>query len=139
MATFQAAKAVNMVAGENLNGDLYEALKIDSDGRVIKCTAAADVIVGVLGEDPGRTTVDGVDTVPVILLQGVILVKVGATVTAGQIAVSHGATTPGTFTAVANTGALAVDQMGFGVFLEGGAAGAIVRMLAMPIAAPHSA
>lgn len=139
MSTFQATKVVNMVAGENLNGDLYEVVKVDSDGRVVKSTAVTDVIVGVIAEDPGRVTVDGADTVPVMLLTGIILVKAGGTVTAGQIAVSHGATTAGTVEGVANTGALAADQMGIGVFLKGGDAGAILPILAMPIAAPHSA
>lgn len=139
MSTYENVKVVNLVAGENLDGDLYEALTIDSDGRVVKTTAATNVIVGVLAEDPGRTTVDGVDTVPVALLQGIILVKAGASFNAGTIVVSHGATTAGTVTAVANTGALAADQMGIGIALEAGAAGKIIRVLAMPIAAPHSA
>lgn len=135
---YQAAKAVNLVAGQDLNGDLFEAVTIDSDGRVVKTAAATDVIVGVIGENPGRTTADGVDTVPVVLLQGVILVKAGASFNAGSVVVSHGATTPGTVTGVAGTGALAADQMGIGIALEAGAAGKVIRVLAQPIAAPHS-
>lgn len=139
MSTFQATRAVTMTVGGNLNGALYEALTVNASGQVVRVSTATQVIVGVLGEEPGRVTTAGADTVPVILLHGIILAKVGATVTPGQIAVSNGATTNGTLTGVAGLGNLAVDQMGVGVFLEGGTAGQVVRMLAMPIGAPHSA
>ena len=140
MASFEAAKAVNLIAGEDLRGDLHEILQLEDDsnvGKVIKATGVTNTVIGILGEEP-RTdaTTDGI-AVPVVLLQGIVKVKAGATITAGQLIVPD--TTAGRVAGVANVGALAVDSMAIGIALESAVDGDIFEMFAMPIAAPHSA
>lgn len=140
MASFQSTVAVNMIAGEDLRGDIFEILQIEDDsnvGKVIKATAVANTVIGILAEDPdSEATTDGV-TVPVILLQGIVKVKAGATITAGQLIVPD--TTAGRVAGVANAAALAADSMAIGVALQSAVDGDIFEMLAQPIAAPHSA
>ncbi len=140
MASVQATKAVNMIAGEDLRGDVFEILQIEDDsnvGKVIKATAVANTVIGILAEDPdGTATTDG-ETVPVVLLQGIVKVKAGATITAGQLIVPD--TTAGRVAGVANAAALAADSMAIGVALQSAVDGDIFEMLAMSIAAPHSA
>jgi hypothetical protein len=140
MASTQATKAVNLIAGEDLRGDYCELLQIENDsdvGKVIKTTGVTNTPIGVLGEEPdAAATTDG-ETVPVVLLQGVIKVKAGATITAGQLIVPD--TTAGRVAGVANVGALADDSMAIGIALESAVDGDIFEILAMPIAAPHTA
>lgn len=142
MSGYQNAKAVNLIAGEDLRGDLYEILKFEDDSdvaKVIKATAVTDTVIGVLAEEP-RTdaTTDG-EVVPVAIIGGggVLQMKCGATVTAGQLVVPD--TTAGRIAGVANAGALAVDSMAIGVALTSGVDGDVIDVLAMPIGAPHSA
>lgn len=140
MASAQSTTAVNMIAGEDLRGDVYELLQVENDGdvgKVIKTTAVTNTPIGVLAEEP-RTdaTTDG-ETVPVVLLQGVVKMKAGATITAGQLIVPD--VTAGRVAGVANVGALAADSMAVGVAMESAVDGDIFEVLAMPIAAPHSA
>jgi len=91
MASINNSTAVDLTVGEDLNGDVYELLIINASGRVVKPTAttgvADEVVVGVLAEDPGRTTVDGTDSVPVALIDagGILACKAGGTITAGDI------------------------------------------------------
>lgn len=140
MATTQNTTAVTLIAGEDLRGDLYEILQIENDsnvGKVIKATAVTNTIIGVLAEEPQPDiTTDGIG-VPVILLSGVVPMKAGASITAGQLIVADA--TAGRVAGVANVGALADDSMAIGVALESAADGEIFKVLAMPIAAPHGA
>ena len=140
MATTESTINVNLIAGEDLRGDLHEILQIENDsgiGKVIKATGVTNTVVGVLAEEPDKAvTTDGL-TVSVMILKGITTVKAGATITAGQLIVPD--TTPGRVAGVANAGALAVDSMAIGVALESAVDDDIFRMLAMPIAAPHSA
>lgn len=140
MASSQNTKVVNLIAGEDLRSDVYEILQIEDDsdvGKVIKATAVGNTVIGVLAENP-RTDVstDGY-SVPVALLQGVVKMKAGAAITAGQLIVPDA--TAGRVAGVANAGALAADSMAIGVALVSAADGDIFEVLAMPIAAPHSA
>ncbi len=142
MASTQNGKAVNLIAGQDLRGDFAEILQIEDDsnvGKVIKATAVANTVIGVLAEEP-RTdaTTDG-EVVPVALIAagGVLKMKAGATITAGQIIVPD--TTAGRVAGVANAAALAADSMGIGVALESAVDGDIFEVLAMVVAAPHSA
>lgn len=138
--SYESAKAVNLIAGEDLRGDVFELLTFENDSgvaKVIKTTSATSIAIGILGEDPRKdATTDG-ETVPVVMLQGIVMVKAGAAVTAGAIVVPS--TTAGAVDDVANAGALAADQMGIGIALQTAAAGDIFEMYAMPIAVPHSA
>jgi len=137
--SYESTMAVNMIAGEDLRGDVFEILQIENDGgvgKVIKATAVTNTVIGVLGEEPrSDATTDG-ETVPVVLLQGKVMMKAGAAITAGQLIVPD--VTAGRVAGVANVGALAVDSMAIGIALESAADGDIFEVLAMPIAAPHS-
>lgn len=135
MAISESTKAVNLIAGEDLRSDVYEILKFEDDGgvaKVIKCTAATDLVIGILGENPdSEATTDG-EMVPVVLLQGIVKMKAGAAITAGELIVPD--TTPGRVAGVANLGAIAADSMAFGVALQTAADGDIFEVLAMPMA-----
>jgi hypothetical protein len=140
MASFESAVAVNLIAGEDLRGDLHEILQFENDSgeaKVIKATAVTDTVVGILGEEPRTDADTDGETVPVVLLQGVVKVKAGATITAGELIVPD--VTAGRVTGVANVGALADDSMAIGIALKSAVDGEIFSMLAMPIAAPHQA
>lgn len=142
MSSSQQSKVVNLVAGEDLRGNVYHVLKIENDageGKVIKSTATTDTIVGVLAEEPrDDISTDGLG-VPVaqIAAGGVLVMKAGATITAGQLIVAD--TTAGRVAGVADAGALPVDSMAIGVALENAADGDEFRVLAGNIAAPHTA
>ncbi|MEE8609005.1 MAG: hypothetical protein V3S55_15480 [Nitrospiraceae bacterium] len=134
MASAQSTVAVNMIAGEDLRGDLFEILQVEDDGgigKVIKATAVTQVVVGVLAEEP-RTdiTTDG-ETVPVALLQGIVKLKAGGTVTAGDLVVPD--STPGRVVTVATIAAMAIDSFALGIALKTAADGEIFEMLAFPM------
>ena len=131
MASSQSTVAVNMIAGEDLRGDVYELLKLENDsavGKVIKVTATTDSPVGILAEDPDSVaTTDGV-TVPVVLLQGIVKIKAGGAVTAGQLLIPDA--TAGRVIGVANQAALAADVVSVGIAMESAVDGDIFEMLA---------
>ena len=68
---------------------------------------------------------------------GVLKCKAGAAITAGQILICDG--TDGRAAGKANIGALAADEISFGIALEAAADGEIFEFIAMTIAAAHSA
>lgn len=134
MSSAQSTVAVNMIAGQDLRGDLYEILQVEDDsgvGKVIKATAVTQVVVGILGEEP-RTdaTTDG-ESVPVVLLQGIVKVKAGGTVTAGDIVVPD--VTAGRVIGVADIATLVADSFALGIALQTAADGDIFEMLALPM------
>ncbi len=142
MASSQHVKTVDLLAGEDLRGDVFEILKMENDSgvaKVIKATGVTDTVIGVLAEDPDSDqTTDGLN-VPVAQISagGIILMKAGASITASNLIVPD--TTAGRVAGVANVGALAVDSMAIGVALESAVDGDVFRVLAGNIAAPHSA
>ena len=137
MATTQCEVVVSMVCGENLSGDQYELLTINSSGQVVKQTTVGDFIIGVLAEDPG-TTMAG-DRVAVALIGGggILKCKAGDAITAGQVLICDA--TDGRASGKANIGALAADEAAFGIALEAAADGEIFEFVAQTVAAPHSA
>jgi len=140
MAAEQSTKNVNLIAGEDLRGDLYEVLMIENDsnvGKVVKATGPTVTAIGILAEEPrDDVSTDGY-AVSVMLLTGIVPMKAGASVTAGQLIVVD--STAGRVAGVSGVGALADDSMAIGVALESASDGEIFRVLAMPIAAPHGA
>ena len=68
---------------------------------------------------------------------GILKIKAGGAITAGQLVVPSA--TAGRVDGVADIGSLADDQMAIGVALEDAADGDIFSVLAQTIAAPHSA
>ena len=137
MARTQNFKSVTLPQGADLTEAVNELVKVDANGRIIKTSVAADVAVGVIVESASRSTVgDGV-AIGLIGGGGIMKVKAAAAITRGHLLVCHA--TDGKASGVANIGALAVDQMAFGIALEAAAAAdVIISFLAMPIAAPHS-
>lgn len=139
--SYEKASAVNMIAGEDLRGDLFELLTIENDGdvgKVIKAASATAIGVGVLAEEPRADASTDGENVPVVILDGsIVLMKAGGAITAGNIVVPT--TTAGRVGGVAGTGALADDQMGVGIALESAVDGDVFQVLGMPIAAPHAA
>lgn len=131
MSGTQSTTAVNLIAGEDLRGDLYELLYVENDsdvGKVIKTTAVTQNPIGVLAEEPrSDATTDG-ETVSVMLLQGVVPMKAGGSVTAGQLVVAD--VTAGRVIGVANQAALVADSVAVGVALESAADGEIFNVLA---------
>ena len=138
MANYQSCKVVSLPAGEDLTGDFAEVVTINSSGQVVKTTSATDQIIGALAENPASAST-GI-AVPVALVGGggVLKMKAGGTITAGQLIVPDG-TTNGTVAGVANIGALADDQMAVGIALSGAVSGDIFSILAQTVAGPHAA
>lgn len=139
MSSSQNVKVVNLIAGEDLRGDVYEILKVNASGQVIKTTAVTDTTVAILAEEP-RSDADTTGTgVPVVLVAGggVGVVKAGATITAGQLLVPDA--TAGRVAGVTGAGGLAVDSMSIGVALDSAVDGDEFRAVLGNYAAPHSA
>ena len=134
MANYQSCKTVSLPAGEDLTGDFAEVLTINSSGQVIKTSSATGVIVGALAEEPSTTTTGVAVSVAVIGGGGVLKMKAGATITAGQLIVPDA--TVGRVAGVADIAALAADQMAVGMALEGASEGDIFSVLAQTIAGP---
>lgn len=138
MASTQNVKAVNLIAGEDLNGDFAEILILNASGQVVKPTATTGVVdevpIGILAEDPGRVTVAGVDSVPVVLLGGggVMKVKAGGVITSGDI-VTVDATSGRVASAGQNPSDMVDTEVGIGYALETAADGDIFEMLAQPV------
>jgi len=129
MATHQATEAVTLVAESAIT--VSRALEVTSSGTVQHASAQTDAIVGVAAE-----SVAAGDSVGVTLLKGVCEMEAGGTITAGQLVV---AAATGTVTGVASLAAVPVDSMAIGVALDGASSGDIFRVLALPLAAPHTA
>ena len=137
MANYQSCKVVSLPAGEDLTGDFAEALTVNSSGQVIKTTAATNHIVGALAENPAVSTTGVAVPVAIIGGGGILKIKAGGAITAGQLVVPSA--TAGRVDGVADISSLADDQMAIGVALEDAADGDIFSVLAQTIAAPHSA
>ena len=134
MANYQSCKTVSLPAGEDLRGDFAEALTINASGQVVKTSAAANVIVGALAEEPSISTAGVAVAVALIGGGGVLKMKAGATITAGQLIVASA--TAGRVAGVADIAGLAANQMAAGMALEAAAAGDIFSVLAQTIAGP---
>ncbi len=142
MAFTESTVAVNMIAGEDMRTDtpVGSILTVEDDsdvGKVVKATAVTDTVVGYLSESPDSATDTDGQNVPMGILTGKVPLVAGDDITAGELIVPD--TTAGRVASVANVGALAVDSMAIGVALESAVDGDVFSVLAMPIAAPHTA
>ena len=133
MSTTQSAKLISVEAGENLNGDLYETLKINSSGQFVKTTDAADIVAAILFQDPGQDISAGDHvTVMDIAAGGIGLVKAQGAISAGELLAAHA--TDGKADGHAAFTNLASNQSAFGIALEAAtAANEIIRFKAYPI------
>ena len=138
MANYQSSKAVSFVAGEDLRGDLYEALTVNSGGRVAKTTLSTDVIIGTLAAEPRNDAATTGETVPVAIVGGggVLKMKAGAAITAGQLIVPG--TTAGRVLGVANIEGIGGNQLAVGMALEAAADGDVFSVLAQSISGPSA-
>ena len=134
MANYQSCRTVTLPAGEDLRGDYAEALTINASGQVVKTTAATSVIVGALAEEPSVSTTGVAVPVAIVGAGGVLKMKAGSAVTAGQLVVPDAEA--GRVAGVADISSLAADQMAVGVALEAAADGDIFSVLAQTIAGP---
>lgn len=135
--SYESTRAVTLIAGEDLRGDVFELLQFENDGgtaKVIKTTAVTDTAIGILAEGPdSAATTDG-QAVSVVMIAGGgrAMVKAGGNITAGQLVVAD-AVTPGRVVGVANIAALVADSMAIGVALESAVAGDIFEVLLQPM------
>ena len=128
MANYQSCTVITLPAGEDLRGDYAEVLKLNATGQVIKTAAATDIPIGVLAESaPSSATGQGV-AVAVLNGGGVIPMKAGAAVTAGQVVVLDG--TAGRVAGAANVAGVTNDSFAVGHALEAAADGEIFKVLA---------
>lgn len=134
---FQCVSTLTLTAGENLATDLYTILTRDASGRVVKTTAATDVPVGVLAMNtnqaqgkPGDSTDSGV---LVAQLQGVVMVKCGGAIAAGNL-VQAGAAGVAVDAGGSGLADLGVGEFAIGVALEAGVTNQVIPVLAMLVA-----
>lgn len=143
-----------MPRGASFVGDFAKIVKVNSSGQVVLAGGAAarstDVVLGVIAEGTSESPSDvGTRTPPVgsavsiahIGGGGILKVRAGASITAGQIVIPHasGTDAAGSVAGVADLGSLGQDQMGIGIAIESASAGDIFRFAAGYIAAPHTA
>ncbi|UFK26763.1 hypothetical protein [Roseobacter phage RDJL6] len=134
--SYESTRAVTLIAGEDLRGDVFELLQFENDGgtaKVIKATAVTDTAIGILAEEPdAAATTDG-QAVSVVMLAGGgrAMVKAGANITAGQLVVADA--TAGRVAGVADIAALVADSMAIGVALESAVDGDIFEVLLQPM------
>ena len=128
MATDQRCVVVTLAAGEDLTGDIYEVVKLNASGQVIKTAAATDIPIGVIAADPGVATVGVAVAVAILGGGGVLKMKAGAAITAGQVVVLDG--TAGRVAGVANIAGITNDSLMLGFALDAAADGEILRVLA---------
>ena len=133
MAQHQAIKHVTLEAGEDLNDSQFEAVTINANGQVVKADAVTEVIFGFLVQNTGKTEVGDAVTVAVVTGGGIAKAKASAAIVAGHLIIPT--VTDGKVAGVANTAALAANQVAVGVALEAAAgANEIIPVLLQPIA-----
>ena len=125
----QNVKSVTLIAGEALDGDIYEIVMVDTDGKVIKTTAVTDAAIGVVFESLDATTGADGNAAQIALFGagGVIPVKAGGTITAGDLVAADGTS------AGANLAAVVADAVVVGVALESAVSGDVFGVLAQPM------
>lgn len=90
MATYGSTTTISLVPGEDLTEALNCVVTVDTDGNVVKPTDALAPIVGVVAMNADRAT--GATAIPVTLLKGIITLKAGGAISAGDLLVAEAAT-----------------------------------------------
>lgn len=102
MATYESVTTINRIAGEDLRGGIFSLLtpvNIGGVSQLVKTTDPTQVAVGILAEDPcDQVSTEGLG-IPVTLLEGQVLLKAGAAISAAQFLIPS-SDTPGTVTGV---------------------------------------
>lgn len=131
MSTFERACIGSFIAGENLVGDMYEALTINSSGRVEKADAATELIVGILAEAPVSDPTGNAVSVALINGSSKLLVKANAAISAGQALIPT--TTAGRVAGV-DVANIPSKNMSIGIALEAAsAAGDVIQFACVPV------
>lgn len=135
--TFQCVSTLTLTAGEDLSSDIYAIMTRDASGRVVKASAATDLPVGVLAMNTNQsqtTTGDSTDSgVLVAQLQGVVQVKCGGAVAAGNL-VQAGAGGSAVDAGGAGLADLGLNEFAVGYALESGVANQVISVQAMLVA-----
>lgn len=132
MAVYENVTTVSLIAGEDLRGDLGSLLHIENDGgtgKVIKTTLATQAPVGVLAENPfANLDTDGT-SVPVTILNSVVKMVAGGSITAGQLIVADTGVA-GRVLGIANIAAIPAGGAAVGTALESAVDGDVFKVLA---------
>lgn len=133
--TFEGVRTLTYIAGEDLTGDLYRLVKIDTDGKAIKTVAAGDYATGVVAQDPnlsqGSTASSEDNPVMVAMLEGIVLCEAGAAITQGDLL--HSDATGRVISAGANIAGVTAGDYVVGQAMEAAAAaGEIISVRAQP-------
>ena len=136
--TFEAVRTITMIAGEDLTGDLYRLVTVNTDGEAILSTAAGSYSVGVVAMDPnlsqGSTASSENNPVRVAMLEGIILLEAGGAIAAGDLI--HADASGRGVSAGANIAALTAGDFVIGAALEAAAAaGDVISVRAQPFLA----
>lgn len=134
MSSSEQVKIISMIAGASfVAADFGKLVKVTGANTAVLVAAVTDAPIGVIAEVP----VGIGEELPVAVIGGGGrgLVLAGGSITAGQLVVPAA---DGTVTGVANTGALAVDQMAIGMALADASSGEIFEVMFQSIGAPHS-
>ena len=135
MAYHEAITTITLPQGEDLTDDIGSLLTLNSSAQVVKTANVTDPVVAVLAENPSSATVGEGVSVVLVGCGGVVPVKAGAAITAGQVIVPH--STDGKANGVANIAGLAANQMGAGFALKAAsAADEFIEVLLMVVAGP---
>ena len=139
MATTQVVKTVSLPRGATFRGDIGKVVKLNTSGQVVLTEAVTDFPVGVLAE-ADAPAVEGVgqsvapvgSAIAVALLSpsGILKMKAGAAVTAGQHVLLHA--TGGTVQGVTTLGTTHDKNHVLGVAVEAAAVNDIFEVLVQP-------
>lgn len=136
--SYEATRAINLPAGEDLRGNVFHLLKlVNSSGRAVlqKTTAATDLGLCVLAEEPRKDIATTGENVPVVMLDGSrTQMRAAGTITAGQFVVPS--TTAGRVNGVT---ALVASQIAVGVALQSAVAGDVFDVMGYVIPKPLNA
>jgi hypothetical protein len=136
--SYESTKAVNLPAGEDLRNNVFHLVKlVNSSGKAVvqKTTAATDLGIGIVAEEPRKDVATTGENVPVMMLDGArVMMRAAGTITAGQFVVPS--TTAGRVNGVT---ALVASQIAVGIALESAVAGDIFEVLGSIIPKPLNA
>ena len=140
MATYQNVPTINMLAGMDLRGMKNRVLQIQNDsgvGRVVLASGPNvvnfQIPIGVLAEEPRSDVPTEGNYVPVALLTGVVKMKAGNTIAAGnilQVADTDDGLVDDDFSVIGTFGS---GASGVGIALVSAVAGDVFEVLAQPL------
>lgn len=125
MAIYEGVTTVNLVAGEDLRDSKNLLLYVNTEGRVIKTTTNTDIAIGILAENPSSVDDTTGFSVPVVMLGGIVKIKAGHEVAAGNFVIAS-TTIPGH---VNDASTLAAGIFSLGIALEAAVDGDVINVV----------